>query len=57
LACGWWLSYLCDFKDDRVLIMKRFSEAYQQAALFVFIYAMIALGMAYSASVIIDMHR
>lgn len=48
---------MCDFKSDRVLIMKRFSEAYQQAALFVFIYAMVALGMAYSASVIIDMHR
>lgn len=37
--------------------MKWFSEAYQQAALFVFIYAMIALGMAYSASVIIAMEQ
>ena len=37
--------------------MKRFEYAYQQAALFVFIYAMIALGMAYSASVIIDMYK
>ena len=35
--------------------MKWFSEAYQQAALFVFIYAMIGLGMAYTASVVIDM--
>jgi hypothetical protein len=37
--------------------MKRFSEAYQQAALFVFIYAIVALGMAYSASVIIAMYK
>ena len=37
--------------------MNRFSEAYQQAALFVFIYAMIGLGMAYSASVVIDMYK
>jgi hypothetical protein len=37
--------------------MKWFSEAYQQAALFVFIYAMIGLGMAYSASVVIAMEQ